>query len=327
MVTLAQDAGGGLVSCGNPGQPECQTCHVVDLVQDVSGWLVGLLSFLAAIMFMLAGYRILTAGGNPSVMKDAKSMIVNVAIGFAIVIAAWLLIDTFMKALLTDGASQLGPWNGIPCVDQPIYGGLPEAVITEIATSEICTSIDDCAARAAQCQSRTNASSTIITSGGAMRVECNFSSADAAAHPPDLSAAGACDSALVARYFPEQVGNAQCVIQGESTCGASMVSRTDRMRVDDRAFSFGPTQVNITVHPVVGCGPTLNCPDAFSGRNYGARVVDESLYQQCATALQNPECGLINSRRIYDDAQRRHGNGWQPWSAAGRSGCQLHNFY
>jgi soluble lytic murein transglycosylase-like protein len=71
----------------------------------------------------------LTAQGNPSVLKDAKDMIVNVAIGFVIVLSAWLLIDLMMKSLLggpTD--TPIRPWSQIACVEQPESEVLPAFV-------------------------------------------------------------------------------------------------------------------------------------------------------------------------------------------------------
>jgi len=82
--------------------------------------LVGILAIVATIMFVIAGFRLVTSNGNPGVLQDAKSMIINVAIGFTIVLAAWLLLDLFMKSLLSDTQQGLGPWNQIACVDQPV---------------------------------------------------------------------------------------------------------------------------------------------------------------------------------------------------------------
>lgn len=143
--------------------------------------------------------------------------------------------------------------------------------------------------------------------------------------PPNLSAPGVCNATIVSRYFPpSEVGAMQCIMQGESSCGANLVSRVDVMRNDPqrRAFSFGPTQINITVHDLPGCGPngtTLNCPAAFSGRNYSARVVNEALYQQCAVAAQQIDCNLRKARQLRD----RRGN-FRDWLLVGRR-CGLHS--
>ncbi len=138
--------------------------------------------------------------------------------------------------------------------------------------------------------------------------------------PPDRSAGGACSTSVIGPFFGSNTGNAQCIIEAESSCGASGVSRTDVMRVDGRAFSFGPMQINLTVHELRDCPgypATMRCLDAFSGRNYDAVVINEALYQQCAEAAQNHACNIRNGARIYREA----GNSWRPWSTA--AGCGL----
>jgi len=132
MFVYAQQ---GLVPCGRVDQADCQTCHVVQLVSGVNAWLVGILAIVASIMFVIAGFRLVTSNGNPSVLQDAKSMIINVAIGFTIVLSAWLLLDLFMKSLLSDSEQGLGPWNEIKCVDQPVARTDPDRL--DIRISEV----------------------------------------------------------------------------------------------------------------------------------------------------------------------------------------------
>lgn len=305
----------GFVQCGLTRTDPCQMCDLVSMLDRVVTWLVGILAVMAAIMFIVAGLKLVTSAGDVSAKEGAKRMIVNTFIGFVIVLAAWLLIDLMMQALanpsfFNDKATRV-PWEVIECTDQPA-AGYQTYTITQ---TSMCATVDDCAAQAAACDAG-GGSGTVVTSGASMSVECTRDTNSV--NPPDLSASGACDSDVVSSYFPDNLGDAQCIIRGESTCGASMVSVTDVMRGDGRAFSFGPMQINLTYHELVGCGPggsTLNCPDAFSGRNYSATVVDESLYMACATAAQNVDCGLSNGRRI----QQR--DGWRPWSTA--AGCGL----
>lgn len=118
---------------------------------------------------------------------------------------------------------------------------------------------------------------------------------------------GSCSASFLSTYFPGEVNIAACVAGGESGCGASFYSTTDRT-ADGNAFSMGMWQQNLSVWTVEGCGPTLNCPAAFSGTNYNATVVDIDLYNQCANALRNAECASTNARRIRDT------QGWTAWS-------------
>jgi hypothetical protein len=109
----------GLVPCGGaaPEQP-CQSCDVVKLENNVVGWLVMILGILAAIVIVYAGVKLVTSGGNRHAMEEAKGMINNIIIGYLIVLAAWLMIDYGLKALLDTGT--FGVWNEVKCEQQRV---------------------------------------------------------------------------------------------------------------------------------------------------------------------------------------------------------------
>lgn len=114
----------GLVPCGGPGEEACQFCHFATITNNVVGWLVAITGILAAIIFVVAGMRLVTSAGNVSAKEWAKEKITNAAIGFVIILAAWLLIDFVMKSLLSaEGTSKVGPWNKLSCVTQPLAVG------------------------------------------------------------------------------------------------------------------------------------------------------------------------------------------------------------
>lgn len=109
----------GLVPCGGADEPACQTCHVVQLVNGVISWLVLILGTVAAIIIVYAGFKLVMSGGNRHAKEEAKSMLSNMIIGYVIVLAGWLLVDTGMKVLLADGETKLGMWNQLSCYEQP----------------------------------------------------------------------------------------------------------------------------------------------------------------------------------------------------------------
>ena len=120
VVLLPEVASAQFVPCGGPGQPDCQFCHLVIMGNRILLWLVITLTIVAGLVFAVAGLKLVTSGGNPAAKDAAKSMFVNVIVGYLIVLAAWLIIDTIMRALLSDQIeAQIGPWNSIECVDQP----------------------------------------------------------------------------------------------------------------------------------------------------------------------------------------------------------------
>ncbi len=107
----------GLVPCGGQGEMPCQACHVTELINNVVAWLFVVLSIVAAILIMIAGFKLVTSGGNSSALSAAKDTLVNILIGFIILMGGWIIIDTFMKALVT--GQVYGIWNQIQCTNQP----------------------------------------------------------------------------------------------------------------------------------------------------------------------------------------------------------------
>lgn len=321
LITPLTSLAAGLVPCGGVGQGACQTCHVVMLMDNVVDWLIAILSIVAAIIFIYAGARLVVSLGDTSAKEMAKRHISNVIIGYIILLACWILIDTVTKFLLND--QTYGTWNQIQCSEQPKPKEADKQYITLYWNGGDINY--DCVALPNGQYNCTEQINSCISSGGTTTsspitisptVVCNYPAA--ASRPPDLSAGGACDPDIVGRYFPDEIGNAQCIIRAESVCGAQNISSIDVMR-DGRAFSFGPMQINLTVHELRNCSgypAVLDCKAAFSGSNDSAVVINEPLYQQCARAAQDTDCNLLNGKIIRDAR-----GSWSDWSTA--AGCGL----
>lgn len=106
----------GLVPAGCSG-PDCNFCHVIQLVNNIVTWLVTFLSVVAVIALVIAGARMVTSGGDVSTLQNAKSTFVNILIGFILVLASWLIVDTILKAITEDGQG-LEFWGKVPCGQQ-----------------------------------------------------------------------------------------------------------------------------------------------------------------------------------------------------------------
>ncbi len=118
----------GLVPCGDPGEEECQACHIVELGQNVLTWLISISASIIAIIFAWAGMKIVMAKGSTENMSEAKGMMTNSIIGLVILLSAWLVIDTVLKLVITNDSEvkqRLGTWNEVKCVTQPEYSWTP----------------------------------------------------------------------------------------------------------------------------------------------------------------------------------------------------------
>lgn len=78
----------------------CSFDDLVTLVKRILGFIVFVSIPIAAIAFAYSGFLILTAGPNASQAQQGKKIFTNVAIGFVIILAAWLIVYTVTTALI-----------------------------------------------------------------------------------------------------------------------------------------------------------------------------------------------------------------------------------
>jgi cell wall-associated NlpC family hydrolase len=98
----------------------CSACHLAVIGNTLIDWLIGVIMVLFAVLAVVAGFGLVTAGGNPTAVTDAKSKFTNAIIGLLIVLSAWLIVDTLMKALIGNNGviEGYGPWAEIKCATQ-----------------------------------------------------------------------------------------------------------------------------------------------------------------------------------------------------------------
>lgn len=115
-ISLAQgtDPEYGFVPCGNKGQEACTTEDAVTFANNMISWLITMLGVIAVIAFVYTGFKLLTSGGSTGEWSKAKSMFTNIVIGIIIILAAWLVVDTIMRALTDRGLDQ---WTDLRGVD------------------------------------------------------------------------------------------------------------------------------------------------------------------------------------------------------------------
>ncbi|TSD03388.1 MAG: Uncharacterized protein Athens071416_69 [Parcubacteria group bacterium Athens0714_16] len=82
----------------------CGFNDMITLVQNIMTFAFYIAAPIAVGMFTYAGVLYLTAGGKPGQIEKAHTIFLNVLIGFIIVLAAWLIVNTIANALLIDGS-------------------------------------------------------------------------------------------------------------------------------------------------------------------------------------------------------------------------------
>ena len=112
---------GGLVPCSGR---DCGTCEIMVLGNRVMRFIIMIMIAGVVLLAAWAGFNLVISGGNPSEYTRAKNMLKNVLIGLILMLVAWLIIDTAMKALLQNSgqvqmsANQWLPWNQVSCSAQ-----------------------------------------------------------------------------------------------------------------------------------------------------------------------------------------------------------------
>ncbi len=121
---------------------DCSACNVVSMANGLITWLIGILFVIFALLLAIAGVKLVTSGGNHHALDEAKSSFINAIVGFMIILAAWLIVDTIMRALVgTDGnpgqivaggtASGYLFWSEVTCQSQV------ETVFNEVEQDEV----------------------------------------------------------------------------------------------------------------------------------------------------------------------------------------------
>lgn len=114
VLTLAA----GIVPC-NPKiengvlVDQCGFCEVGKLVKSSFDWFVLLAGIFVVIAIMLAGIWMVVSVGNVSAKNGARKIISSALIGYAMLLGAWMIVDTFLKFLVP--GSDYGAWNSLMC--------------------------------------------------------------------------------------------------------------------------------------------------------------------------------------------------------------------
>lgn len=117
-VSLAQVD--GLVQAAQCSGTDCGTCNLVLLGNAVIKWVIGFLFIMFAVLMTVAGFKLVTSGGNPAAKDAAKDSFTNAIIGLLIVLSAWLMVDTLIRGLVSSDGVVNGRffWSEVECTTQ-----------------------------------------------------------------------------------------------------------------------------------------------------------------------------------------------------------------
>ncbi len=118
LLTTSITYAAGIVPCGGTGQTMCRACDFIAMAQKIMEWFVLVSASIVALMFAFGGMKMVMSAGNTGEVSKGKEMMTNSIIGFIILLAAWLIVNTVLLTVTSDGKG-IDTWGTIQCVSNP----------------------------------------------------------------------------------------------------------------------------------------------------------------------------------------------------------------
>jgi ABC-type nickel/cobalt efflux system permease component RcnA len=115
--TAKADAAGGIVPCGT-GQTMCTLCDLIKGINNIVQYLLRIAIGLALTIFTVAGVMYIVSVGDSGTIETAKGAMKNAAIGFVVILAAWLMVNTLLLVIGANsnlGVAGVTSWGNFDC--------------------------------------------------------------------------------------------------------------------------------------------------------------------------------------------------------------------
>jgi len=96
----------------------CTLCHLIIGIKNIVDWIVKIAITAALVGITIAGVMYIISAGSPGMMQTAKSFMTACIIGFALTLAAWLIVYLVMWIISAKTDLGLGnskKWNEFNC--------------------------------------------------------------------------------------------------------------------------------------------------------------------------------------------------------------------
>lgn len=95
-----------LVPCGTSDTDSCTFCDLARLGQNIINFALYLVFPISAIMIVVGGIFILTAGGSEARVSKGREIITAAIVGLLIALFSWLILDTIFRVLANTQAPE-----------------------------------------------------------------------------------------------------------------------------------------------------------------------------------------------------------------------------
>ncbi|MBI2010939.1 MAG: hypothetical protein HYS89_01765 [Candidatus Colwellbacteria bacterium] len=101
----------GLVPCEGT---ECTGDDLLQLGANIFGFMIDAAFILAVLFIMIGGVMMLLGGASPNLLARGKKTITAAVVGLAIVLVAWVLVNTLITAF-TDCTGEWWQFDNLEC--------------------------------------------------------------------------------------------------------------------------------------------------------------------------------------------------------------------
>ena len=107
----------GIVQCGRPGQKMCTLCDLISGMNGIIQYIMKIAIGVGLLAMGIGGVMYIVSAGDGKLIDGAKSTMQNAAIGFVIIFAAYLIIDTTISYIGTKPGMGINvtSWGNFEC--------------------------------------------------------------------------------------------------------------------------------------------------------------------------------------------------------------------
>lgn len=107
-IFLPLSAQAALVPCGTSANPEpCTVCHIAVMGNNIITYALRIMTYVGIAVIVAMGILYIVSTGDEGMMKTAKGGIVAALVGFAILLGAWLMVNTTLRILSVESIEGL----------------------------------------------------------------------------------------------------------------------------------------------------------------------------------------------------------------------------
>ena len=99
---------GPIVPCGRASTPDCNFCHIFELVSNILNLILTCAApIVASLMLIVGGFYFLVSGANPESLGNAKTIATAAVVGLLIIFIAYMSLNTLLASM---GVAE---WTGL----------------------------------------------------------------------------------------------------------------------------------------------------------------------------------------------------------------------